>query len=151
MRKGNPNRVGEDSKTIFILFVDLLKYNNSIETIMARVVPDRNSLSTLSLSSNGSLIDPRLLNSNNNNNENENENVWEVNLNNAYTKANIPRLVRLNAQKRLKEYGNAIPSLRNAMYETAAKAVKNEEKHALSMFAKKSRRHRATRRRRRRN
>ena len=101
---------------------------------MARVTPlAASSLSTLSLSDD-SLIDPRLLNSNNNNNENEE--VWEVNLKNVYTKANAPRLVRLNALKRMKDRGNEI----------AIKAIVNEEKHALSMFNKKSRRRRSARR-----
>lgn len=99
---------------------------------MARVAPlAASSLSTLSLSDD-SVIDP--INSNNNNNENEE--VWKVNLKNVYTKANAPRLVRLNALKRMKDRGNEI----------AIKAIANEEKHALSMFNKKSRRRRSARR-----
>lgn len=109
---------------------------------MARVAPmAANSLSTLSLSSNNSLIDPRLLNSNNNNNENEE--VWEVNLKNTYTNANIPRLVNLNRLKRRVQKGKAAG---NNDYEIAMKAVKNEEKRAMSMFNKKSRSRRSARR-----
>jgi hypothetical protein len=100
---------------------------------MARVVPEPRRNSTLSLES-------AFDNNNNNNNIIENEEVWGVNLEKAYTKSNIPRLLKLNAIKRYKEYGNAIPSMRNEAYEIAVKAFKNEEKSAMSMFNKKSRR-----------
>ena len=77
--------------------------------------------------------------------EEENEEVWEVNTNNLYSGANIARLAELERLEKIKQRGNVNPRLRNANYEAAMKAVRNEEHRAMTMFSKKTRHRRSVR------
>lgn len=96
-----------------------------------------NNLSTIGNNNNKNAD---ILNSNNNNNNNNNdEEVWEVNLNNLYTKANTRRLLNLNLKKRFAERANAFPELRNEFHENVVKQLRNENAQAMKMFNKKRR------------
>ncbi len=94
-----------------------------------------------------------MLNSDNNENNENNEEIWEVNLANPYTHANMRRLLDVNKAtrniNRAKEKGisiNSSPELKHAKT-----VLETEDAYAMTFFNKKrrsTRRRRITRRRR---
>lgn len=95
-----------------------------------------------------------------NNNENNDlnpeniENVWSVNVNNLYTNKNTPRLTQLELKKRFVNYANKYPLMKTNLntngvpfYNKYKAEIVKEEKDAMNVFAKKTRKQRQRRRR----